>query len=146
MLVIELIDIEEISQLKARYFLHMDRKEWARWGEVFTEDATLDVSGEYPAPENPAYVVTGRDHIVAFVSAALDGVISVHHGHMPIITASAPDQASGIWAMEDNLFWADGARLVGYGHYEEEYRRVGGRWHIARLRLIRLHRTVSSPG
>lgn len=32
--------------------------------------------------------------------------------------------------------------LTGFGHYTEEYRRVGGRWRIARLRLTRLKRTV----
>src|SRR5262245_37696101 len=34
----ELVEIEEIKQLKARYFRLMDEKRWDEWAEVFAED------------------------------------------------------------------------------------------------------------
>ena len=32
--------IEQIKQVKARYFRFVDHKRWEEWGELFTEDVT----------------------------------------------------------------------------------------------------------
>jgi hypothetical protein len=129
-------DIEAIRRLKARYFRHLDRKEWDDWGEVFAEDALLEV------PEADV-VEHGRAAIVASVSAALEGTTTVHHGHMPEIELTGDGTATGVWAMFDYVEWPpgeDGSRLglQGYGHYREEYVVEGGQWRIARSRLERL--------
>jgi len=42
----DLIEIEQIRQLKARYFRAMDQKNWDEWESVFTEDAVFDFSAE----------------------------------------------------------------------------------------------------
>ena len=131
-----LLDIEAIKGLKARYFRHMDKKDWDAWGKVFAEDAVLEV------PEVDM-VQTGREAIVASVSGALVGAQTVHHGHMPEIELTGPDTATGIWAMADYVEWPqaegeDRVGLMGYGHYIEEYVRVDGEWHVARSRLDRL--------
>ena len=131
-----LLEIEAIKRLKARYFRHMDQKDWDAWGQVFAMHAVLEV------PEVDM-VVTGREEIVASVRGALVGTQTVHHGHMPEIEITGPDTATGIWAMADYVEWpqAEGeARvgLMGYGHYTEEYVREGGEWRIARSRLDRL--------
>ena len=34
----KLWDIEQIKQLKARYFRLMDTKDWAAWKDLFTDD------------------------------------------------------------------------------------------------------------
>lgn len=62
---------------------------------------------------------------------------------MPEITILAPDRAEGMWAMRDDIEIPEreGAarrRVVGAGHYREEYRRVAGGWKINRLVLTRL--------
>ena len=132
-----LVDHEAIKACKARYFRHMDTKNWFDWGLVFTEDAHMEV------PE-AGMVVEGRAAIVNRVSTALQGTKTVHHGHMPEIALSGPDTARGIWSMEDYVEFpeaADGTRvgLRGYGHYHEEYRRdTDGQWRISRLHLSRL--------
>ncbi len=131
-----LLEIEAIKRLKARYFRHMDRKDWEAWGQVFAADAVLEV------PEVDM-VVTGREEIVASVSGALVGTQTVHHGHMPEIELTGVDTATGIWAMADYVEWPqaegeDRVGLMGYGHYTEEYVREGGEWRIARSRLDRL--------
>jgi uncharacterized protein (TIGR02246 family) len=132
-----LADLEEIKQLKARYFRLMDTKQWNAWGEVFTEDCSMR-NGPPGAP-----AVCGRDEIVAYVRRMIDAVVTVHHGHMPEITFTGPDTASGIWAMFDQLR-GPGFELDGWGHYHEEYRRCAdGRWRIASTRLSRLR--VESP-
>ena len=132
-----LLDHEAIKSCKARYFRHMDTKNWDEWGLVFTMDCHMEV------PE-AGMVVDGRAAIVHQVSTALQGTTTVHHGHMPEIELTGPDSARGIWAMEDYVEFpprADGGRvgLRGYGHYHEEYRRdTDGQWRIARLHLSRL--------
>jgi hypothetical protein len=132
-----LLDLEEIKQLKARYFRCMDTKDWDGYGEVFTRDCRMVV------PEADL-VLEGRASIVQSISTILDGVRSVHHGHMPEIQIENANEASGIWAMFDYVDFGstDGRRVgvVGYGHYFEKYRREEGVWRISETRLERLRR------
>lgn len=131
--------IEQIKQLKGRYFAHMDLRSWDEWRDVFADDAVMDVSGQYPdAPDPSVYVMRGADAIVAMVTRALVGIVTAHHGHTPLISIESDDTAKAIWAMEDNLFLPDGSRMLGYGHYHEQYRRIGAAWKIAHTRLTRL--------
>jgi hypothetical protein len=133
----DLVDIEAIKQLKARYFRCLDKKLWHEFGEVFAVDAHLDSSGDAPQA-----VATGRAAIVAMVSGGVGDAVTVHHGHMPEIEIVGPGRARGIWAMEDYLeFPGDPPALVvhGRGHYFEEYERgADGAWRIKSLRLVRL--------
>ena len=132
-----LADLEAIKQLKARYFRLMDTKQWEAFGDVFTDDCAME-NGPVDAP-----VVRGREEIVAYVRGSIEHVVTVHHGHMPEITFTGDDTASGIWAMYDQLR-GPSFELDGWGHYHEEYRRCAdGRWRIASTRLTRLR--VASP-
>lgn len=133
----ELAEIEEIKRLKSRYFSLMDTKRWDEWAEVFTDDAVMDVSDG----TGQELVWRGRDQIVANVRGAIDSARTVHHGHMPDLRLTGAGSASGLWAMEDIVEHEgpDGSIAVhGYGHYHETYRKTGGRWQIASLRLTRL--------
>jgi uncharacterized protein (TIGR02246 family) len=127
-----LVDIEEIKQLKARYFRFLDTKNWEAFANLFTAGASMEADG---------HVEKGRDAIVAFLPTVLEGVVTTHHGHTPEITITGSDTATGIWAMFDYLtFPGDGLpkSLKGYGHYHEEYVREEGTWRIKRLVLTRL--------
>src|SRR6266568_3955162 len=111
----QLLDIERIKALKARYFRTLDQKDWEGFGQVFARTAVLEV------PE-AGMVENGRDAIAAAVSQAVGGARTVHHGHMPEIELTGPDTARGTWAMFDYVEWPereDGKRfgLQGYGHY-----------------------------
>lgn len=132
-----LVAVQAICQLKARYFRCLDTKDWGGFAAVFAPDAVMDMQEEAGA------VVHGAAEIAAFVSGSVDGVVTVHHGHMPEITVHSPTEAEGVWAMEDLLRWPEGAPLGsmhGFGHYHERYVCLDGRWHIAHLRLSRLRR------
>jgi len=126
-----LLDIEEIKQLKARYFRLMDTKDWDGWAGLFTADAVMDADG---------YVGEGRDEIAASLRQILDGVVTTHHGHMPEITITAPGTATGVWAMFDYLTFPGDPPpgFRGYGHYHEEYVREPDGWRIRRVKLTRL--------
>lgn len=137
-----LADIEEIRQLKARYFRHLDTKNWAEWRKVFTDDldirvdVTLDKDGTGGlSPEQPK----GGDAFVAHISAFLQPpFMTVHHGHTNEITITGPDSATGIWAMEDIVSPTPDITIWGYGHYHERYRREDGAWKIAGFHLKRI--------
>ncbi len=115
-----LADIEEIRQLKARYFRLMDQKRWDEWLDVFVEDVRIDTPVDTPG-QDP---IVGRENVIAFLAPSLEGVITCHHGHTSEIAITGPDTASGTWAMEDRLDWLPdkgGAYIVGAGWYEEQY-------------------------
>jgi hypothetical protein len=134
----QLLAIEEIKQLKARYFRCMDTKDWDGFAAVFAPAAVLDVTGETGTDEG---IVRGNDLIAEYVRGHVDPVTTVHHGHMPEIEITSSTTATGIWSMEDMLRWPEGspiAALHGYGHYHETYEKIDGRWRIASCKLTRL--------
>ena len=134
----DLVAIEEIKKLKARYFRLMDAKDWTTWADLFAEDCYLRW-GPQEGDE-----VTGRDGIVREVSSRVGATagVTVHHGHMPEITVTGPGSATGTWALFDYLdvrpdegTTTDGFRK-GYGRYDEEYERCAdGVWRFKSIRL-----------
>ena len=125
-------DIEEIRQLRARYFLYVDHQEWERWGrEILTDDFHFESDGG---------VQDGRDVVVTQVGRALSSAQTVHHGHTPLIEITGPDTATGVWAMNDYVnLPADGSGVVlrGYGWYHDEYVRTPAGWRLKACRLER---------
>jgi len=134
-------DIEAIRQLKARYFRLMDTKEWDRLAHVFADDVVIDVTGEGGG------VTRSVAEYIPFLRANIENVITVHHGHMPEIELTSPTTATGIWALEDQLWWPDGGPLKhmhGFGHYHETYEKTDGVWRITSMTITRLHRLVEA--
>ena len=132
-------DIEEIRKLKARYFRMLDQQDWQGVSEVFSPDAQIDVSSS-TVNSSGRGVYSSRDSFVESVSKILHGAVTVHHGHNEEIEMTGPDSASGVWAMEDRLWFPEGSpvRTVwGAGWYEEKYERIDGRWQITRMVLRR---------
>jgi hypothetical protein len=135
-----LADRAEIEQLKARYFYCLDTKRWDELRDLFTEDATFD-------PERAGdYHFDGLDGFITGASRSLANAVSVHHGHMPIIEFLSDTEATGIWAMRDDVeIFSDASRtqvavhFIGHGHYHETYRRGDdGGWRISSWQLFRL--------
>ena len=137
-----LLAIEEIKQVKAKYFYAFDHKDWDLWRrEVWAPEGRLEV------PEMGKNIGP-RDAMIAWVIERSMKQTSVHHGHMPIIEITSPTTATGIWAMEDRLYrdkdhpdYDDAARILGFGHYHERYVKLDVGWRILSTRLTRL-RTV----
>ena len=136
----ELSETEKIKQLKARYFYFMDHKDWNGWrDEVFAPECELLFAEVRPEP----YI--GVDELLEMLIPFLDGVTTIHHGHMPIIELTSTTTANGLWAMEDILFLPPGkidgieGRVHGYGHYHETYVKNVNGWRIKTLELKRLY-------
>ena len=136
----KLLAIEQIKQLKGKYFYYYDHKDWARWkAEVWASDGRLELS-------EIDKVISGVDEIVEFCAASAGNQISVHHGYTPILEILTGETATGIWAMEDILRFPEGETsrygysfLHGWGHYHETYVRGPSGWRIQSTRLTRLY-------
>lgn len=136
----DLAAIEQIKQLKARYFRLLDTQRWDAWGQVFAEEAVMDVTDD--TGDEDSGLVRSRDRIVKVVSRALAGARTVHHGHMPEIEIHDVDRAAGTWAMRDTVDFAPEGEsprgIRGSGWYHETYERTDGSWRITSMRLERL--------
>ena len=106
---------------------------------VFADDVVMDTT------ESGGGVVHGADEFMTFLRATLDGVVTVHHGHMPEIVLTSPTTATGIWALEDRLRWPDGSAMQGFGHYHETYEKAAGEWRITSSTLTRLSMDFTNP-
>lgn len=139
-----LVAIEDIRNLKARRIRAMDEKRWADYETMHAEDHVSETYGGEP--------VVGARANVEKVARVLSGVTSVHHAHTPEITITSDTTATGVWAMEDMLFWKQGDEdhwLHGYGHYHEQYRKTADGWRFTYRRLSRLRvdmSTGANPG
>ena len=132
----DLVEIEQIRQLKARYFRLMDQKDWDAWAQVFCEDVVIDTKHE------GSPLIHGRQAFYEYLPPILEGVKTVHHGHMSEIELTSPTTATGVWSMEDMLWWPPeqgGRHLWGKGWYFEQYRKeADGEWRILELKLRRI--------
>jgi hypothetical protein len=142
---------EEIKKLKARYFRDLDDKNWQGLDSTFAEDAVFDLravnsvrrlpGGELVPPlGGEDQVFRGRATIVAMIRTAVEGLMTIHHGHAPEIEVLTDCTARGIWALEDILRFPSGKLLLhGFGHYHETYEKADGAWQIKTSRLTRLY-------
>lgn len=137
-----LLAIEEIKMLKAKYFLGIDTQDW----DLLRREVLIpEIS--FTIPEFREQPFCGQDEVFAMFELGLKGMVSVHHGHMPIIEVTSDDTATGIWAMEDRIYWAgSGAvrgsslQLHGFGHYRETYLKRAEGWRIETILLTRLRK------
>ena len=136
----KLLALEEIKNLKARYFRCVDTKDWPGFQAVFAPDGRLDFG------DDVAGCVLIGPEIAGEVSRLLAGCDSIHHGHCPEIEITSDTTATGIWAMEDLLRWGDESSnqtTHGYGHYFETYEKASGSWYIKETKLRRLRVDVT---
>jgi uncharacterized protein (TIGR02246 family) len=135
----ELVEVERIKSLKARYFRTLDTKDWQAYRAVFADDLVMDTS------EAGGSVVEGVDAFLEFLIPALSEAVTVHQGHTPEIELLSDDSAAGVWALQDIIWWPDGSVMHGYGHYHEKYERIAGEWKIKSSKLTRLHVVITTP-
>ena len=129
-------DIEQIKQLKARYFRYLDTKDWDAFETLFTEDCV------HYLPQESAKVAISNEEYFADLKSMLGGGVTTHHGHMPEITLLSETEAEGVWAMFDYVqteLPSGPLNIQGYGHYFETYRKgADGVWRISSKQNVRL--------
>lgn len=125
--------LEEIKQLKARYFRFLDEKRWDDLRTVFTDD----FKGLYQGPHPDVHYKNG-DEIVTQMRELLNEATTVHHGHTPEIQLLSKSEAQGVWAMMDFVQFGEQC-FRGYGSYRDKYRKEKQQWRICETNLIRFH-------
>jgi hypothetical protein len=138
-----LIETEALKTLKARYFRFLDTKDWDAWTQVWAPQIDHEMPMEGQAHHG------SREDFVTFVSAALTGVITAHHGHTCEIEVTSPTTAKAIWAFQDYLKPEEGApahapSMIGFGHYHETYVKSDAGWQIRTQKITRLR--IDHPG
>ncbi len=139
----DLVALEEIRQLKSRYFRALDLKEWEDFGDCLAED----ISARYGTQAMPETLhFDSRDDVVAFMSENLGpGIITIHVANHPEIDVDG-DTATGSWAFEDTVIVPDfKVQIRGGGYYVDTYRRdADGAWRIASTQYERIYEAVTS--
>jgi hypothetical protein len=130
--------IEDIRHMRARYLRMLDTQNWPELAKLYTADATLAFH-----TEEPGVVSRGRDAIMTRVANLLVDVRTAHYAHMAEIEFLSDDRATGIWALEDKLWFgprssAPGLSVHAYGHLHDRYSRIDGQWLLQDVEITRL--------
>src|ERR1700722_16125976 len=116
---------------------------------IYRLKAVRDHAVDYVAMSISREPIIGGNAAAEALSVQLANVSTVHHSHTPVIDFQDCDNATGVWAMEDNLFWTRNGEkqwLRGFGFYHERYvRGEDGRWRFSYRKLQRTH-AETSPG
>ena len=139
----ELLEIEKIKQLKARYFRSLDTNDWQMFGDCLLENCTASYG-------DGKYSFTGRSEIVKFMAdnMSADTFFSMHNGHHPEISVTDDGAtASGVWYLQDMILdLANNVRLYGTGIYSDEYVNSGEGWKISHTGYSRIFECVEPLG
>ncbi len=139
----DLASIEEIRQLKYRYFRTLDLKLWDEFGDCLAEDVTARYGTQ--AMNEPLHYDTRAD-VVKFMTENLGpGIITIHIASHPEINVDG-DTATGSWGFEDTVIVPDFKVIIrGGGYYVDDYRKdADGKWRIAATRYDRIYEAMTS--
>lgn len=139
----DLTSIEEIRQLKYRYFRTLDLKLWDEFGDCLAEDVVARYGTQ--AMGEPLHF-DNRAAVVAYMSENLGpGIVTVHVANHPEIHVDG-DTATGSWGFEDTVIVPDfKVQVRGGGYYRDTYRRdADGMWRIAATGYERIYEAVTS--
>jgi uncharacterized protein (TIGR02246 family) len=128
----QLLDIEAIKQLKARYCMSVAKKDWNTFFTLFHEDL------EFVQPDGTVHTPRSTFHAFHKKNLQETDVWGVVPCTTPIITITGPDTATGEWAMEDwHIYPGEGPHRGqhGWGHYDENYVRTAEGWRFKRIQV-----------
>ena len=125
-------DIEAIKKLKAKYWRCLDKKLWTEMEEVFAEDSTVDYGPNMHFQGRAAIIQSFKDNM------GRASMITAHGGHSPEIEITSDSTARGIWALQDYVIIEPNTKMMGWGHYEDEYVKEKGQWKKRSVKLTRI--------
>jgi uncharacterized protein (TIGR02246 family) len=135
----DLVEIEEIKQVKYRYLRGVDTRDWDLVASTLTEDATCAYSAGKISYD-------GRDNIIEFLSGSMTAgdMLTSHKVHHPEITLTGPTTAEARWGLEDVvIIQSAGINITGAAYYEDRLRKEDGVWRIAHTGYRRLYEQMA---
>ena len=133
------VEVDAIKQLKASYFANVDAKNWNGLRELLDPLVTVDTT----CSAGP--VLVGRDPFVAFLKLSLGAATTHHQGYDPKVKLTSATTAEALWTMEDVLTFAGTLGVHGYGHYNDKYKKVDGKWVVTYSKLTRTRFDLINP-
>lgn len=139
--------MEDIRQLRAKYWRGVDSHDAELVRSILAEDCVLDYNGCMTDPTTGVdhmpvmnLVLKGRD---SWQTDNLEGpkIVTVHQGHQYEIEITGENSASGIWYFTDRFFLPEGSpftRFTGYGRYHETYGKTTEGWKLKTTRIERI--------
>jgi hypothetical protein len=129
-------DLEDIKQLKYRYFRLLDLKKWDEFAECFVPGATGDYAG---------LTFGDRESLVAYMRENLGADrITLHQAHHPEVVVDG-DTATGTWYLQDKVIVPEfGFLLEGAGIYADRYVRTPDGWRFAHTGYRRTYELTGS--
>lgn len=146
----ELVEVEAIKKLKARYQRAVDTKDWDLIRSVLAPNARSVYS-------DGKYAFEDREAIVEFLSdpkgLGNTNIQSMHHAHTPEIDITSETTAKGKWYLEDFVLspyptsWApNGTVMHGTGIYIDEYVKIDGEWFLQQTGYERIFEDFQPRG
>ncbi len=135
------LEIEQIRQLKYRYFRAIDCHDWALLGSCLADDVTT-------ALDSGKYSFSGREAFIDGLREMMDRptLLSKHQGHHPEIELVAADRARGVWYLEDHVIDQENGWMVhGTALYQDQYVKRDGVWLIHATGYRRVFETITAP-
>ena len=133
----ELLDREEIKEMRARYCWHVVRSDGEKLAALYTPDGMFEVHNG-----GPPMIFKGREAIAKTITQTPPGTIfPVIHNHTVVITG---DDAYGTSVMEAHGPTLKPDRWSGY--YHDRLKRVDGRWYFTAWRWFRYYPTFERSG
>ncbi|WP_066014354.1 nuclear transport factor 2 family protein [Endozoicomonas atrinae] len=136
---LDLVAIEEIKQLKSRYFRFLDTADIDGLKTVFTQDAGI----HYRSPSYEFKKNGWNELADFFLECFTKTKFGIHTGHHPEISVNE-NQARGIWYLHDKFVNLDeGITFEGSAIYQDRYVRENDGWKIAFSEYDRLFEQVT---
>jgi hypothetical protein len=132
-------EVDAIKQLKASYFQNIDAKNWDGLRDLLAPDVVEDTT----CSAGPIFY--GRDPFIAFLKLTLGAANTHHQGYDPHIHLTSATTAEGLWTLEDVLIFGGTLGVHGYGHYNDRYSKVNGRWIVKYSKLTRTRLDLINP-
>ena len=132
-------EVDAIKSLKASYFANIDAKNWDALRDLLAADVVEDTT----CSAGPLLV--GRDPFIAFLKVTLGAANTHHQGYDPHIHLTSATTAEGLWTLEDVLIFGGTVGVHGYGHYNDRYAKVDGKWIVKYSKLTRTRLDLINP-
>ncbi len=130
----ELLEMEQIKNLRIMYSHYIDGGDVEKLAGLFCEDAVCEFGEKHGGNWVGREAI--RENYARFTSAKIPPYSFMHAVTNPWIRLTGPDTANGRWYLLDlNLFPGSENPLTLFGIYDDVYRKVNGEWLIARTRI-----------
>jgi len=131
--------IEDIKQLKHRYFRAIDRRDTALMEELFTDDVGIDYEGG-----TYRWELQGATALIQALRASFNPrCVACHTAHHPEISVVSDTEATGRWYLTDFMINREQKVITsGSAIYQDTYRKSADGWRIARSTYKRIYEIV----